>query len=74
MEIVFYWLGSIIVSLIIALVGAIYAGIKLGFNCKLSNTAKFWTSLNIALMPLPIVNIIVAGITTVYIYVKETKQ
>lgn len=73
MEIVFYWLGSGIVSLLIALAGAIYAGIKLGFNYSPSSTAKFWTLLSVVFMLLPIVNI-VAGIMTACVYVKETKQ
>ena len=73
MEIVFYWLGSGIVSLLITLVGAIYAGIKLGFNYSPSSMAKFWTLLSVALTLLPIVNIVV-GITTACVYVKETKH
>ena len=73
MEVVFYWLGSVIVSLLIVLVGAIYGGIKLGFNYSLSSTAEFWTLLSVALMLLPIVNIVV-GIMTACVYVKETKH
>ena len=73
MEIVFYWLGSGIVSLLIVLIGAIYTGIKRGFNYSPSSTAEFWTLLSVALTLLPIVNIVV-GIITTYIYIKETKQ
>lgn len=73
MEIVSYWLGSGIVSLLIPLVGAVYAGIKLGFNHRPSSTAEFWTILSIVFMLFPPVNILV-GITTAYVYVKETKH
>ena len=73
MEIVFCWLGSGIISLLIVLVGAIYAGIKLGFNYRPSSKARFWTSLSVTLMLLPVVNIVV-GTTTACIYVKETKH
>lgn len=72
MEIVFYWLGSVIISLLIVLVGAVYAGIKLGFNYRTSNRAGLWSMLSIMFLFIPIINIITSVITA-YIYVKEVK-
>ena len=72
MDIVLYWLGSGIISLLIVLVGAVYAGIKLGFNHRTSNRAGLWTMLSIMFMLIPIINIITSVITA-YIYVKEVK-
>lgn len=73
MEIIHYWLGSTIVSLLIALAGAIYVGIKLGFDHRPSSEAMFWTLLNTVFALFPVVNIVV-GIMTACVYVKETKQ
>ena len=72
MDIVLYWLGSVIISLLMVLVGAVYAGIKLGFNNRISGRAGLWTMLSIMFMLIPIVNIITSVITA-YIYVKEVK-
>lgn len=73
MEIIHYWLGSAIVSLLIALAGAIYAGTKLGFDHKPSSEAMFWTLLGTVFALLPVVNIVV-GIMTACVFVKETKR
>ena len=72
MEIVFYWLSSGIISLLIVLIGAVYAGIKLGFNYRSSSKAGLWTMLSFMFMLIPIINIITSVITA-YIYVKEVK-
>lgn len=72
MDIVLYWLGSWIISLLIVLVGAVYAGIKLRFNHGISSRAGLWTMLSIMFMLIPIINIITSVITA-YIYVKEVK-
>ena len=72
MDIVLYWLGSVIISLLIVLVGAVYAGIKLGFSARVSDCCAAWAMLFIILMFFPIINIIV-GVITAYVYIKEVK-
>lgn len=72
MDIVLYWLGSVIISLLMVLVGAVYAGIKLGFNNRISGRAGFWAMLSMVFMFIPVVNIII-GVITAYVYIKEVK-
>lgn len=72
MDIVLYWLGSVIISLLIVLVGAVYAGIKLGFNHRISGRVEFWAMLSIVFMFIPVVNIII-GVITAYVFIKEVK-
>lgn len=72
MDIVLYWLGSVIISLLIVLVGAVYAGIKLGFNTRISGRAGFWAMLSVMFMFIPVVNIII-GVITAYVHIKEVK-
>lgn len=72
MDIVLYWLGSVIISLLMVLVGAVYAGIKLGLNHSISGRAGFWTMLSKEFMFIPVVNIII-GVITAYVYIKEVK-
>lgn len=72
MDIVLYWLGSGIISLLIVLVGAVYVGIKLGFNSRTSGRAGFWAMLSMVFMFIPVVNIII-GVITAYVYIKEVK-
>lgn len=72
MDIVLYWLGSVIISLLIVLVGAVYTGIKLGFNTRISGRAGFWAMLSVMFMFIPVVNIII-GVITAYVHIKEVK-
>lgn len=72
MDIVLYWLGSVIISLLIVLVGAVYAGMKPEFNNRISGRAGFLTMLSMVFMFIPVVNIII-GVITAYVYIKEVK-
>lgn len=72
MDIVLYWLGSVIISLLIVLVGAVYAGIKLGFNNRISGRVGSWAMLSMEFMFIPVVNIII-GVITAYVCIKEVK-
>lgn len=72
MDIVPYWLGSVIISLLIVLVEAVYARIKLGSNNRTSDRAGFWVMLSMVFMFIPVVNIII-GVITAYVYIKEVK-
>lgn len=73
MEIIFYCLLSSILSLLIVLGGALFAGLKLGFSARVPSHCVVWTMLSMTLMFFPIINITV-GIITAYKYIKEAKS